>query len=77
MLLPCCLRLAAQCMPYATLAQEGAPLTPPSHPFTSACAPHPQKGSRWNIRTLLAALFFLVPVGGLAFAFWSYGTLWG
>ncbi len=32
---------------------------------------------RWNILTFLAALFVLVPVGGLAFAFWSYGDLWG
>jgi hypothetical protein len=35
------------------------------------------KGSGFNILTLLAALFVLVPVGGLAFAYASYGTLWG
>lgn len=35
------------------------------------------KGGRWNILTLLAALFVLVPVLGLAFAFQTYGVLWG
>lgn len=35
------------------------------------------KGSRWNILSVLALLFFLVPVAGLAFAYTSYGVLWG
>jgi hypothetical protein len=35
------------------------------------------RGSRWNILTLLAALFVLVPVLGLAFAYQTYGVLWG
>ena len=35
------------------------------------------KGSPFNILTLLAALFFLVPLAGLAFAYQSYGVLWG
>ncbi|KAJ9523235.1 hypothetical protein QJQ45_024024 [Haematococcus lacustris] len=35
------------------------------------------KGSVWNVGTLVLALFFLVPALGLAFAYWSYGTLWG
>jgi hypothetical protein len=35
------------------------------------------KGSKFNILTLLAALFVLVPVLGLGFAYWSYGVLWG
>lgn len=35
------------------------------------------KGSSFNILTLLAALFFLVPVAGLVFAFLTYGELWG
>jgi len=35
------------------------------------------KGSRWNILTVLALLFVLVPVAGLAFAYQSYGVLWG
>ena len=35
------------------------------------------KGSGFNILTLLIALSVLVPAAGLAFAYWSYGTLWG
>jgi len=35
------------------------------------------KGSRWNILTVLGLLFVLVPVAGLAFAYQSYGVLWG
>lgn len=35
------------------------------------------KGSRWNILTFLAALFVLVPVLGLGFAYQTYGVLWG
>lgn len=35
------------------------------------------KGSRWNILTFLAALFVLVPVVGLGFAYQTYGVLWG
>ena len=35
------------------------------------------QGSRWNILTVLALLFLAVPVAGLGFAYWSYGTLWG
>lgn len=35
------------------------------------------KGGRWNILTFLAALFVLVPVLGLAFAYQTYGVLWG
>lgn len=35
------------------------------------------KGSKYNILTLLVALFLLVPVLGLAFAFQTYGVLWG
>jgi hypothetical protein len=35
------------------------------------------KGSPFNILTLLAALFLLVPIAGLAFAYQSYGVLWG
>eukprot|EP00884_Botryococcus_braunii_P020014 jgi/Botrbrau1/6697/Bobra.0202s0034.1 len=35
------------------------------------------KGSSINILTVLIALFILVPVAGLAFAFATFGTLWG
>ncbi|KAG1655832.1 hypothetical protein FOA52_013288 [Chlamydomonas sp. UWO 241] len=35
------------------------------------------KGGDNNILTWVIALFFLVPVLGLGFAYWSYGTLWG
>ena len=35
------------------------------------------KGSQFNILNLLVALFVLVPVLGLAFAYLSYGDLWG
>lgn len=35
------------------------------------------KGSQFNILTLLAVLFVLTPVAGLAFAKLTYGTLWG
>lgn len=35
------------------------------------------KGSKFNILTLLGLLFVLVPVAGLAFAYQSYGVLWG
>jgi hypothetical protein len=35
------------------------------------------KGSSFNILTLLGLLFVLVPVAGLAFAYQSYGVLWG
>ena len=35
------------------------------------------KGSPFNILNFIAALFVLVPVLGLAFAYWSYGDLWG
>jgi hypothetical protein len=35
------------------------------------------KGSRWNILTVLAALFILTPVAGLIFAYFSYGIVWG
>jgi hypothetical protein len=35
------------------------------------------KGSPFNILTFLAGLFVLVPVVGLAFAYNTYGVLWG
>jgi hypothetical protein len=35
------------------------------------------KGSSFNILTLLGLLFILTPVAGLAFAYFTYGTLWG
>jgi len=35
------------------------------------------KGSKVNILTLLVALFVLVPVLGLGFAYNTYGVLWG
>lgn len=35
------------------------------------------KGSKVNILTLLVALFLLVPVLGLGFAYKTYGVLWG
>jgi len=35
------------------------------------------KGSQFNILNLLVALFVLVPVLGLVFAYFSYGDLWG
>uniref|UniRef100_A0A7R9T639 Uncharacterized protein n=1 Tax=Ostreococcus sp. 'lucimarinus' TaxID=242159 RepID=A0A7R9T639_9CHLO len=35
------------------------------------------KGSSFNILSLVAALFVLVPLGLLIFAYTSYGTLWG
>ncbi|KAI8475538.1 MAG: hypothetical protein J3K34DRAFT_404497 [Monoraphidium minutum] len=35
------------------------------------------KGSGFNILSLLAVLFVLTPVAGLAFAKLTYGTLWG
>ena len=34
-------------------------------------------GSGFNILTLVVTAFVLTPVLGLAFAYWSYGTLWG
>lgn len=35
------------------------------------------KGSSFNILTVLAALFVLTPMLGLAFAYFTYGDLWG
>ncbi len=35
------------------------------------------KGSPFNILTFLVALFILVPVAGLVFAFATFGSLWG
>ena len=35
------------------------------------------KGSAFNIGSLLVFLFFAVPIAGLAFAYFSYGELWG
>ena len=45
--------------------------------YTDAWDGSEYKGSRWNVLTLLAALFLIVPVAGLGFAYWSYGVLWG
>ncbi len=35
------------------------------------------KGSPFNIGTFVAALFILVPVAGLVFAYFTFGVLWG
>eukprot|EP00793_Prasinoderma_coloniale_P003341 PRCOL_00005976-RA len=35
------------------------------------------KGSKWNFATLLGVLFIATPLAGLAFAYFSYGVLWG
>ena len=35
------------------------------------------KGSRFNILTVIALVSILTPLAGLAFAWWSYGVLWG
>ncbi|GAX83795.1 hypothetical protein CEUSTIGMA_g11220.t1 [Chlamydomonas eustigma] len=35
------------------------------------------KGGRFNILTFVASLFVLVPLAGLAFAYFTYGDLWG
>jgi hypothetical protein len=40
--------------------------------FRACCA-----GSGFNVLNLVIAAFVLTPVAGLAFAYWSYGTLWG
>ncbi|KAK9805148.1 hypothetical protein WJX72_001994 [[Myrmecia] bisecta] len=45
--------------------------------YTDAWDGDKYKGSRFNILTLLALLFVLTPVAGLAFAYFTYGTLWG
>ena len=34
-------------------------------------------GSGFNVLNLVIVAFVLTPVLGLAFAYWSYGTLWG
>jgi len=53
-----------------------------STPLRSACLTHVHSplacaGSRFNILNLLILAFVLTPFAGLAFAYWSYGTLWG
>jgi hypothetical protein len=63
------MRRRAPCLPPSTCA----PLPAPSDNWDGS----EYKGSRWNILTLLAALFFLVPVGGLVFAWQTFGVLWG
>lgn len=35
------------------------------------------KGSPFNMLSLLAVLFVATPVAGLAFAYFTYGDLWG
>lgn len=45
--------------------------------YTDNWAGSEYRGSPFNILTLLAALFFLVPIAGLAFAYFTYGDLWG
>lgn len=34
-------------------------------------------GSGFNMLNLIIVAFVLTPVLGLAFAYWSYGVLWG
>ncbi len=34
-------------------------------------------GSGFNVLNLIVVAFVLTPVAGLAFAWWSYGVLWG
>lgn len=45
--------------------------------YTANWAGSEYRGSRWNILTLVGALFVLTPVAGLVFAYVTYGTLWG
>ncbi|KAK9835359.1 hypothetical protein WJX81_004613 [Elliptochloris bilobata] len=35
------------------------------------------KGSKFNVLTVIALVSVLTPLAGLAFAWWSYGVLWG
>jgi len=35
------------------------------------------RGSRWNVLTVFALLFFLTPTVGLIFAYFTYGKYWG
>lgn len=35
------------------------------------------KGSNFNILTVIAAISVMVPLAGLAFAYTTYGVLWG
>ena len=45
--------------------------------LTANCPYTPLPGSGFNVLNLVIAAFVLTPVLGLAFAYWSYGTLWG
>jgi hypothetical protein len=40
-------------------------------------AARPRAGSGFNILNVVLVAFFLTPILGLAFAYWSYGVLWG
>ena len=58
-------------------ARSGAPSAQPAAPRTAAdLRPNPI-GSGFNVLNLVIVAFVLTPVLGLAFAYWSYGTLWG
>lgn len=71
--------------PAPTHTPQPPPPASPPHSAASSHNPRPPpprpallpQGSPFNILTLLAALFVLVPVAGLAFAYTSYGVLWG
>ena len=34
-------------------------------------------GNPVNVLSVILVISFLVPLAGLAFAYWSYGVLWG
>ena len=48
-----------------------------SSPRLRSLAPPSRTGSGFNVLNLVILAFVLTPVLGLAFAYWSYGTLWG
>eukprot|EP00803_Ostreobium_quekettii_P009009 evm.model.scf_351.6 EVM.evm.TU.scf_351.6 scf_351:47488-50920(-) len=45
--------------------------------YTENWAGSEYRGSKFNILTLIGALFVLTPVAGLVFAYLTYGKLWG
>lgn len=45
--------------------------------YSESWAGDQYRGSSFNILTVIGALFILTPVAGLAFAYFSYGVLWG
>jgi hypothetical protein len=54
-----------------------APASKASRIMCGRDAARPPTGSGFNILNVVLVAFFLTPVLGLAFAYWSYGVLWG